>query len=58
MTENELMEEAESITDLLKGRVVKSCVRHNSGELLVMFEDGVRLFVNADADLEFSITGG
>ncbi|MGP4846197.1 hypothetical protein ACTXGQ_18865 [Marinobacter sp. 1Y8] len=57
MTENELMEEAESITNLLKGRVVKSCVRHASGEILIMFEDGTRLFVNANDDLEFSITG-
>ncbi|MET0105067.1 MAG: hypothetical protein ABW072_07970 [Sedimenticola sp.] len=52
-----LEEEAEKITELLKGKTVKACVRNDECELLIIFEDGGRLFVNSSDELDFSITG-
>jgi hypothetical protein len=54
----ELEVEATKLTDLLRGKVVNVVKRHKSGEVLVEFDDGTRLFVNHIADgLEFSVTG-
>jgi hypothetical protein len=55
----ELEVEAAKLTDLLRGKVVKAVVRHRSGEAVIEFEEGTRLFVNNIPDgLEFSVTGG
>lgn len=58
MKDAELEKEAERLTELLKGKMVKQCIRHKTGELVVIFKNGMTLFVNADTDLEFSVTGG
>lgn len=57
MTREKLALEARRMTELLEHRVVKRCVRNKAGELVLFFEDGARLFVNAKSDLDFSITG-
>ena len=42
---------------MLKGKIVKVVRRHRSGEVLVEFTDGTRLFVDAKGDeIELSIT--
>ena len=48
--------EAKSITELLSGKVIESCIRNEEGELLIRFECGMKLFVNSEERLEFSIT--
>lgn len=48
--------EAQQMTELLKGKILKSCFRHDSGELVIVFKDGSKLFVNAKGALAFSIT--
>ena len=51
-------DEATELTDLLRGRTVKVLKRHRSTEVLIEFDDGARLHVNAVPDgLEFSVTG-
>ena len=45
------------VTELPRGKVVKSVKMHRSNELVIEFEDGTRLFVDiADSKLELSIT--
>jgi hypothetical protein len=56
MKKDILETEAQRMTELLKGKVLKSCLRHNSDELVIIFKDGSRLFVNSKENLEFSIT--
>ena len=52
-----LEDEAMRLTGLLRGRAVKVVKRHRSTEVLVEFDDGVRLYVNAVPDgLESSVT--
>lgn len=54
----ELEVEATKLTDLLRGKTVKLVRRHRSGEVLIEFDDGTRLFVNNIPNgLEFSVTG-
>jgi hypothetical protein len=56
---NRLTEEANSLTQLLVGKVVGIVRRHRSAEVLIEFTDGTRLFVDrTDDGLEFSVTGG
>ena len=51
--------EAGRLTELLRGKTVSAARRHRRGELLLQFEDGTRLFVNAAADgLDISVTDG
>jgi hypothetical protein len=55
----DLKDEAAKLTDLLRGKIVKVVTRHRSGELVIEFDDGTRLFVdNISEGLEFSVTGG
>ena len=58
MNEEELESEAEELTELLRGKAVKRCARHRPGEVVLFFEDGTRLFVNAKSELDFSVTEG
>jgi hypothetical protein len=52
-----LPEEARRGTRLLKGRVVRAVRRRRRAEIVIEFDDGTRLFVNAVMDrLEISIT--
>jgi hypothetical protein len=44
-------------TDLLRGRVVQRVVQHRPSEVLVEFEGGARLFLDAAGPVELSITG-
>lgn len=53
-----LEEESDRLTELLKRKVVKLCARHETGELVIIFKDGTRLFVSAESELELSVTGG
>ena len=53
-----LKSEGRQVTRMLKGKVVKVVHRHRAGEVLIEFEDGCRLFVDAKGDqVELSITG-
>jgi hypothetical protein len=53
----ELEDEAAKLTDLIRGKTVKIVRRHRSREVLIEFDNGTRLFVNATPDgLEFSVT--
>jgi hypothetical protein len=55
----DLENEAKKLTDLLQGRSVKMVWRHRAREVVIEFDDGTRLFVDAASDpLEFSVTGG
>ena len=57
-SKNALSKESDRATAFLNGRIVKFVKRHRSNEVLVEFEDGTRLFVNAKSEpLELSITG-
>jgi len=38
------------------GSKVARCLRHSDHELVLFFDDGTRLFVDAKGPLEFSIT--
>lgn len=55
---DELASEAARATELLAGRTVRAVHRHRVSELLIEFENGVKLFVDASGALELSITGG
>jgi hypothetical protein len=60
MIRKNLTAEARRMTELLKGKVVKTCKRHRSREILVEFECGTRLFVDAvdpEGEVEISLTG-
>jgi len=51
--------EARRLSGLLRGKTVVAVARHRSNELLLQFEDGTRLLVNAAAgELDFSVTSG
>ena len=53
-----LEDESHKLTDLLRGKTVRLARRKKTGELLVEFDDGSRLFVNAKGnELELSVTG-
>jgi len=53
-----LDQEAEQVTNLLKGKVVATVWRHSERELGIQFSDGSRLFVDhAVNGIEVSITG-
>jgi hypothetical protein len=55
----DLEDEAAKLTDLLRGKIVKVVRRHRLGEVVIVFDDETRLFVNNVSDgLEFSVTGG
>jgi hypothetical protein len=57
MAMRELEDEAIKLTDLIRGKTVEVVRRHRSGEVLIEFNNGTRLFINAIPDgLEFSIT--
>ena len=50
-------ETEEQVTELLRGKVVRSVQMHRLDELVIEFEDGTRLFVDiTDSKLELSIT--
>jgi hypothetical protein len=54
----DLENEAAELTNLLRGKVVEVIRRHRPWEILIEFDDGMRLFVNNIPDgLEFSVTG-
>jgi hypothetical protein len=53
MTPKELEKRA---TELLQGKVVKICKQHRENEFMVEFNCGIRLFVNAEKELDISIT--
>jgi hypothetical protein len=54
----ELDDEATKLTDLTHGKTVKVVKRHRPAEVMIEFDNGTRLFINAIPDgLEFSITG-
>ena len=57
MIRKNLTAEARRMTKLLKGKVVTVCRRYRSEEVLIEFECGTRLFVNAKGEVEISITG-
>ncbi|MEO1363279.1 MAG: hypothetical protein AAFU86_05840 [Pseudomonadota bacterium] len=46
----------DQLTSLLKGKTVSKMAIHNVRELVVFFEDGTRLFVDAECDLRLSVT--
>jgi hypothetical protein len=52
-----LEEESERATQMLCGKVVSHVVRHRDGEVVILFEGGTRLFVDAETSIELSITG-
>jgi hypothetical protein len=53
----ELEDEATKLADSIRGKTVKVVRRHRPAEVLIEFDDGARLFINAIPDrLEFSIT--
>ena len=55
----DLENEAKKLTDLLQGKSVKVVWRHRAREVVIEFDDGTRLFVNAASDpLDFSVTDG
>jgi hypothetical protein len=56
---NQLSQEAALATEALAGKVVARVDRHREAEVLIVFTDGSRLFVDGTAQgLELSITGG
>lgn len=55
---DELAGEAARATELLAGRTVRSVHRHRASELVIEFDNGQRLFVDASGALELSITDG
>jgi len=58
-TTAELAEESRRLNNLIRGKAVKRTKRFRPSELLIEFEDGTRLFVNAvDGGLELSVTEG
>jgi hypothetical protein len=53
----DLAKEAERATEMLKGRSVRVVRRHREQELLIEFEDGTRLFIDSQTEIDLSITG-
>ena len=55
-----LEDEAEQLNELLANERVARIWRHRPSELVIEFESGTRLFVDASADreIECSVTGG
>ncbi len=52
-------DEAQRLTELLRGKTVTLVQRHRQTELVIQFADGTCLFVDSKpGDLEFSVTGG
>jgi hypothetical protein len=52
-----LEEESQGLTELLLGKVVQGAFRNRDGELLIVFSDRTRLFVDAKGDtIECSVT--
>ena len=51
---------ADRATEMLAGKSVAKVISHRPAELLIEFEDGTRLYIDANADrsLDLSITGG
>jgi len=59
MNKSELEYQAERASELLKGKVVSHVIRHRKSEVLIVFTDGTRLFVDrVENGLDLSITGG
>jgi hypothetical protein len=59
MSHNELEDEASRATELLKGKEVIEVLRHRGSEMVIIFTDGTRLFVDVKpekTELELSIT--
>ena len=55
--DEKLRAEGRRASRMLKGKIVKDVRRHRSGEVLVEFTDGTRLFIDAKGDeIELSIT--
>lgn len=53
-----LEKEEARATKLLCGKVVKQIVRHRNDEVLLIFTDGTRFFIDVQSEgLDFSITG-
>jgi hypothetical protein len=53
----DLENEAKKLTNLLRGKSIKLVRRHRVREVVIEFEDGTRLFVDAASDpLEFAVT--
>jgi hypothetical protein len=50
-----LEEEADRATQLLRGKILRRVVRNRSGEVLIEFEDGSRIFADSNSPLELSI---
>lgn len=57
MSDMNLEEEAERLTELLHGKTIKVIYRHGETELVIIFMDGTRLFIDSSGCLDFSITG-
>jgi hypothetical protein len=54
---DQLLDEAERISTMLEGKVVKHIFRHRNSELVIQFHDGTRFFIDTlSANLELSIT--
>lgn len=51
-----LDEEATRLKELLSDKVVTNVVRHRADEIVVEFSDGSRMIVDAQSDLEISVT--
>lgn len=55
----QLAEESARATRMLAGKIVARVARHSSSEVLLEFQDGTRLFVDAlEGGIELSVTGG
>jgi hypothetical protein len=54
MKRKKLEDEANRMTEMLKGKVVKICKKHRSAEVVLQFECGTTLFVDAEGALEVS----
>lgn len=53
---NELADLCARLDALLAGQVINRCVLNSERELLVVFESGDRLFVDAKTALDISVT--
>lgn len=53
----DLEQEGLRLTELLKELKVESCYRHKANEVVVVFSDGTRLFMDSSDSIEISITG-
>lgn len=60
MGDQNLKNEAERVTELLHGKVVRAVWRHRAGEVGLEFTDGTRFFVDAlsSGGLDLSVTLG